>query len=607
MPKPTRVHLAMLIVFLESSLSPLDRIEKLLAHPGEHADTIQLHTSQCKFLVRKLFKIKEFFMNTRFFDFWEVDLIPDNLNNAMDQMHSVLERGEDLVEVCCNKDASWLSIGAAFIDIKEEIIDILLELQTWVGMVIVGIAQTRGIVGDQVSELELLREAEEEYESLLETFRESNSELDEAALEDKKNFLEKLQKVQELCLGHGLFHTDDCLLAVYTSFRLESGNFHLDDFDVNKALKKYEINKPIGSGSFGTVVEVTWLDSLCALKISDAGTAEGTRLQSLHHPNIIEIFYHWEAPGEDDHTHMQSYMLMELMSMDLAQLIIAEKTKKQSMEVLTTSEEQTSTMPFQLNVAVDIMLQVAKAMGHLHDNKVIHRDLKPSNILVNPCNYGVKETVFAPRLWNIKIADFGLCKRHDDSNSSQTLTKGTPTYAAPEMFCREGLSSSTVKIDPKAADVWSFGMTSSEILSGKVPFENESGDDLHAKIIRDPTLRPALPSTCPQYLRFVLSSCWKQEPQERPSFRDILRMLRYARLISLGMIQLENCCSVFSYTTRSGCNIRMSTHDEVLPYPSARLPKKRSLSQRLIAKILTSQGRMGGGEYSPSIFSFMFT
>ena len=607
MPKPTRVYLAMLLVHLESSLNPLDRMEKLLDTPGEHADTIQLHTSQSKFLFRKLFKIKEFFMNTRFFDFWEVDLMPDNLVNAMDQMHSVLQRGEDLVKVCCYKGPSWLSLAVFIIDIKEEIIDILLELQTWVGMVIVGIAQTRGIVGDQVSELELLREAEEEYESLLETFRKSNSELDEAAFEDKKNLLEKLQIVQELCLGHGLFHTADCLLAVYMSIKLESGNFHLDGFDVIKALKEYKINKPIGSGSFGTVVEVTWLNGPCALKISDAGTAEGTSLQSLHHPNIIKIFCHWEAQDEDDHTHMRSYMLMELMSMDLAHLIVAEKMKKKSMKILTTSEEQTSTMPFQLNVAVDIMLQVAKAMSHLHDNKVIHRDLKPSNILVNPCNYGVKETLFSPRLWDIKIADFGLCKRHDDSNSSQTLAKGTPRYAAPEMFCREGLSSSTVKIDPKAADVWSFGMTSSEILSGKVPFENESGDDLHAKILRDPTLRPALPSTCPQYLQFVLSSCWKQEPQERPSFRDILRMLRYARLISLGMIQLESCCSVFSYTTRKGCNIRLSTPDEVPPYPSARPPKKVSLSRRLIAKILTSQGHMGGGEYSPSMFSFLFT
>lgn len=384
MPKPTRVYLAMLIISLEASLSPLARIDKLLADPGEHADTIRLHTSQCKFLVRKLFKIKEFFMNTRFFDFWEVDLVPDNLDNAMNQMHCVLKRGEHLVESCCYKDASWLIIGFAFIDIKEEIIDILLELQTWVGMVIVGIAQTRGIVGDQVSEFELLREAEEEYESLLETFRESNSELDEAALEDKKILLEKLQKVQELCLGHGLSHTDDCVLAVYMSFRLESGNFHQDDFYLMKALKKYEINKPIGSGSFGTVVEVAWLNKTCALKIGDAGTGEGTRLHSLHHPNIIDIFYHWEAQDEDDHKHMRSYMLMELMSTDLAQLIVAEKSKKQSMKIITTSEEQTSTMPFQLSVAVDIMLQVAKAMGHLHDNKVIHRDLKPSNILVNP-------------------------------------------------------------------------------------------------------------------------------------------------------------------------------------------------------------------------------
>lgn len=607
MPKPTRVNLAMLIIFLEASLSPLDRIEKLLADPGEHADTIILHTSQCKFLVRKLFKIKEFFMSTRFFDFWEVDLMPDNLDNVMGQMLSILERGEDLVEACCYKDASWLITGAAFIDIKEEIIDILLELQTWVGMVIVGIAQTRGIVGDQVSELELLREAEEEYESMLGTLRESNSELDEAALEDKNILLEKLQKVQELCLGHGLSHTDDCLLAVYMSFRLESGNFHQGDFDLIKALKKYEINKPIGSGSFGTVVEVAWLNFVCALKIGDAGTAEGTRLHSLHHPNIIQIFYHWEAQDEDDHRRMRSYMLMELMSGDLSQLIVAEKSKKQSMKIITTSEEQTSTMPFQLSVAVDIMLQVAKGMGHLHDNKVIHRDLKPSNILVYPYTYSEKESLFSAQLWNVKIADFGLCKRHDDSNSSQTLTIGTPRYAAPEMFCHEGLSSSTVKIDPKAADVWSFGMTSSEILFGEVPFENESGDDLHAKILQDPTLRPALPSTCPQYLRFVLSSCWKQEPQERPSFRDILRMLRYARLISLGLIQLENCCSVFSYTTRSGCNIRMSTHDEVPPYPSARPPKKVSLSRRLIAKIWTSQGGVGGGEYSPSIFSFLFS
>jgi hypothetical protein len=73
------------------------------------------------------------------------------------------------------------------------------------------------------------------------------------------------------------------------SFRLESGNFHQDDFHLMEALKEYEINKPIGSGSFGTVVEVAWLNIPCALKIGDAGTGEGTRLHSLHHPNIIEI------------------------------------------------------------------------------------------------------------------------------------------------------------------------------------------------------------------------------------------------------------------------------------------------------------------------------
>jgi serine/threonine protein kinase len=115
------------------------------------------------------------------------------------------------------------------------------------------------------------------------------------------------------------------------------------------------------------------------------------------------------------------------------------------------------------------MLQVANAMRYLHNEKIVHRDLKTSNILVEPIT-GCFEGYL-----HVKLADFGTAKPYDmtETFSQQTPGQGTPVYAAPEILFGKPMVDQELKSPnfPPKADVWSFAMVCSEILTGEPPFE----------------------------------------------------------------------------------------------------------------------------------------
>src|SRR5438045_3283691 len=74
--------------------------------------------------------------------------------------------------------------------------------------------------------------------------------------------------------------------------------------------------------------------------------------------------------------------------------------------------------PLPQPTALAILISVAEAIAHLHDNDIIHRDIKPSNILLDPRG-------------NVLVTDFGLSHRRTTENQS---IAGTPAYMAPESF-----------------------------------------------------------------------------------------------------------------------------------------------------------------------------
>jgi len=182
--------------------------------------------------------------------------------------------------------------------------------------------------------------------------------------------------------------------------------------------------------------------------------------------------------------------------------------------------------------ALDIMLQIGYGMCYLHDVGVAHRDLKTSNVLVCSIN--------APHLQNyleVKIVDFSIAKVKLSQDKSNTITRprtGTLPYMPPEAF-------SNGRANWFKADVYSFSVVCSVILSGEEPFQDIKRGDLYAAIRSGH--RPNLPLDTPRELVSAISEGWAMDRDLRPSFLDICtrleklrhRLLRGHYLHSLGL------------------------------------------------------------------------
>ena len=263
------------------------------------------------------------------------------------------------------------------------------------------------------------------------------------------------------------------------------------------------IFKHIGQGTFGTVYAVDWLGIPCAKKHfsrpSDENAVkeilkEVSVLATLNHPHIVKLLC-----TRDDSSEVS--FVMELMPMNLFAFI--EEQWKISPEGIT------------LAAAIDIMLQIALGMEYLHEQNIVHRDLKSSNVLVAPCQ--IKQLHDEGYAY-VKLIDFGLAKvKVDDLMNPTVANMGSSRWRAPELFTNDQ------RIDWKKADAYSFGMTCSEVLTGKVPFHSCPNRDLLARI--EGGERPKLPSSCPEALASLLKASWHKQPSSRPSFTEIIKTL----------------------------------------------------------------------------------
>ncbi|GGA26196.1 serine/threonine-protein kinase [Okeania sp. KiyG1] len=127
---------------------------------------------------------------------------------------------------------------------------------------------------------------------------------------------------------------------------------------------------------------------------------------------------------------------------------------------------------------IEIALQLAEILHHLHQNQIIHKDIKPANILIHP------ETQ------EVKLIDFSissLLPKETQSLQTPNVLEGTLAYISPEQTGRMNRG-----IDYRS-DFYSLGVTFYELLTGKRPFESEDPLELvHAHIAKTP---PTIPKT----------------------------------------------------------------------------------------------------------------
>ncbi|KAL5118309.1 Serine/threonine-protein kinase [Pleosporales sp. CAS-2024a] len=105
--------------------------------------------------------------------------------------------------------------------------------------------------------------------------------------------------------------------------------------------------------------------------------------------------------------------------------------------------------------------QIASALDYCHRNSIVHRDLKIENILIS-------------KTGDIKIIDFGLSNLFSPRSQLKTFC-GSLYFAAPELLQAKQYTGPEV-------DVWSFGIVLYVLVCGKVPFDDQSMPQLHAKI-----------------------------------------------------------------------------------------------------------------------------
>ncbi|OAY82775.1 Light-sensor Protein kinase [Ananas comosus] len=271
----------------------------------------------------------------------------------------------------------------------------------------------------------------------------------------------------------------------------------------------YQVRRKFGS--IGQFKEVQWMGESFAVKhmIGDIEplTNEIALLSSINHPNVIHYMYSFY-----DEEKRECFIVMELMSKDLSNHI---------KEICCPRRR----IPFPLLVAVDIMLQIARGMEYLHSRKIYHGDLNPSNVLV-------KARSSSPDGYlHVKVAGFALSpmKNTTKVSTNQGANANPCIWYAPEVLEQEQVGEGKGSKCTEKGDVYSFSMICFELLTGKIPFEdNHLQGDKMSKNIRVGE-RPLFPSQTPKYLTSLTKRCWHADPAQRPTFSSICRVLRYVK------------------------------------------------------------------------------
>ncbi|TYJ22320.1 hypothetical protein E1A91_A08G117400v1 [Gossypium mustelinum] len=267
----------------------------------------------------------------------------------------------------------------------------------------------------------------------------------------------------------------------------------------------YVVRRRVG----GQYKEIQWLGDSFALRnfFGDVETSasEISTLLSLSHPNILQYLC-----GFYDEEKKEVLLVQELVNKDLTYYMSGSKRR----------------VSFCLPVVVDLMFQIARGMEYLHSQKIYHGDLNPSNIFLKARNS-------TDDYFQLKISGYGLSTVKTTTGSSLKPNETKPCiWYAPEVLqepenCLPG-NGTSFKYTEKA-DVYSFGMLCFELLTGKVPFEDGhlQGDKVSRNIRAGE--RPLFPYTAPKYLANLTKRCWHSDPNQRPSFSSICRILRYVK------------------------------------------------------------------------------
>ena len=213
---------------------------------------------------------------------------------------------------------------------------------------------------------------------------------------------------------------------------------------------RYEIQEIIGSGGMAVVYKATdnRLHRSVAVKILRDELAadeefrrrfqtEAQAVAMLSHPNIVSVY-------DVSHSESVEYIVMELI------------------EGVTLMQYMQKKGALGWKEALHFSVQISKALEHAHSKGIVHRDIKPQNIMII-------------RDGSIKVADFGIAALESTQEQRSSQTVGSVHYIAPEQARGE-------QPDTRS-DIYSLGVVMYEMLTGRMPYDGETAEQIALKHI----------------------------------------------------------------------------------------------------------------------------
>ena len=263
------------------------------------------------------------------------------------------------------------------------------------------------------------------------------------------------------------------------------------EFSIGQHVGDYDVISILGAGGMGKVYKVRNViaDRVEAMKVllpdlnssqslADRFLREIRLLATLSHPNIAAL---------------RTALTFENQLVMILEFVEGE-----------TLANRLARAPLSTAETVSYAEQILSALSYAHKQNIIHRDIKPANMMLTP--QGV-----------VKLMDFGIARSATDGSLTSTgTTLGSLNYMPPEQVRGEAADA--------RSDIYSFGVSLYEMLTGKLPFHSDSQYSLMSAHLNQPPPPPiTLRGDLPPGLNEIILMAMAKDPTNRFQSADAFR------------------------------------------------------------------------------------